>query len=80
MLEAARGRIAESGLKNVTFVETDAQTHPFEPGRFDLVASRFGVMFFADPKAAFANLLAPCGPAGGSASFVGRALPTIRTG
>jgi SAM-dependent methyltransferase len=64
MLTAARRRIAESGLGNVSFIETDAQTHAFEPGHFDLVASRFGVMFFADPRAAFANLLRATRPGG----------------
>jgi SAM-dependent methyltransferase len=38
------------------YVEADAGTHPFAPASVDLVASRFGVMFFDDPVAAFANL------------------------
>ena len=38
------------------FEEGDAQTHRFAPGSLDLVFSRFGVMFFADPIAAFGNL------------------------
>jgi SAM-dependent methyltransferase len=54
MLERARERAA--GLANVTFTAADAQTHGFEAGRHDLVFSRFGVMFFEDPVAAFANL------------------------
>ncbi|KOV86757.1 class I SAM-dependent methyltransferase [Nocardia sp. NRRL S-836] len=37
------------------FVLADAQTHTFEE-RFDLVVSRFGVMFFADSRAAFTNI------------------------
>ena len=50
-------RIGEAeGLSNVTYVEADAQVHPFPPGHFDLCISRFGVMFFADPVAAFTNL------------------------
>ena len=44
-----------SGLP-VTFVEADAATHGFPSGEFDLLFSRFGVMFFADPSRAFANL------------------------
>ena len=64
MLAGARKRLAESGLKNVSLMQADAQTHSFEPGRFDLVASRFGVMFFADPAAAFANLRAAARPGG----------------
>jgi protein-L-isoaspartate O-methyltransferase len=56
-LASARKRLVDAGLRNVTLTEADAQTHEFEPDRFDLIASRFGVMFFADPRAAFANLL-----------------------
>jgi SAM-dependent methyltransferase len=57
MLAGARKRIAESGLGNVTLLQADAQVHRFEAGHFDLITSRFGVMFFADPFAAFTNLL-----------------------
>ncbi len=64
MLAGAKKRLAAAGLRNVEVVEADAQTHKFEPGRFDLIASRFGVMFFADPAAAFANLLAAARPGG----------------
>lgn len=45
------------------FVEADAQIHPFEP-EFDLVVSRFGVMFFDDPVAAFRNLRKATKPGG----------------
>ena len=51
MVEAARARTDAA-----EFIVADAQTHPFEPGSFDHVISRFGVMFFEDPVAAFANL------------------------
>jgi SAM-dependent methyltransferase len=68
MLAGGRKRLAEAGLGNVTLVETDAQTHKFEPGRFDLITSRFGVMFFADPSAAFTNLL-PAARSGGRLCF-----------
>jgi hypothetical protein len=40
----------------VAFIVADAQTHNFEAGQFDAIVSRFGVMFFSDPVAAFANL------------------------
>ena len=40
----------------VTFLEADAQTHTFEPKSLDIVFSRFGVMFFEDPVAAFRNI------------------------
>jgi SAM-dependent methyltransferase len=53
MLELARARAAD--LPHVELVQADAAEHRFD-SRFDLVFSRFGVMFFADPVAAFANL------------------------
>ena len=56
MLEIARHRSAEAGLQNVTFELADAQHHNFPAAGFDLCISRFGVMFFADPAAAFANI------------------------
>jgi SAM-dependent methyltransferase len=56
MLDVARNRAAEKGLANVEFVEADAQVHRFVPASFDVVVSRFGVMFFDDPTAAFTNL------------------------
>ncbi|HEX7307777.1 class I SAM-dependent methyltransferase [Lentzea sp.] len=62
MLAAAR----EHG--EAEFVKADAQVHAFEE-RFDLVVSRFGVMFFDDPVAAFRNLLAATTP-GGELCFV----------
>src|SRR5947209_3498104 len=64
MLAGARERISQSGLRNITLLRADAQVHSFEPNRFDLIASRFGVMFFADPTAAFRNLLGAMRPAG----------------
>ena len=64
MLAAARERISQSGLSNITLLRADAQVHAFEPNRFDLIASRFGVMFFADPVAAFRNLLGAMRPGG----------------
>jgi SAM-dependent methyltransferase len=64
MLAGARKRIGESGLRNVTLLQADAQTHRFEPDAFDLITSRFGVMFFADPTAAFGNLLPALRPGG----------------
>jgi SAM-dependent methyltransferase len=55
MLEHARGRARARGLSNVTFTAADASTHAFDAS-FDLLMSRFGVMFFRDPTAAFTNL------------------------
>ena len=56
MLAVARRRAEAAGLAQASFAQVDAQTHRFEPA--DGVFSRFGVMFFADPVAAFANLRA----------------------
>jgi SAM-dependent methyltransferase len=56
LLELANQRARAEGLNNVSFVRADAQTHAFEPNRFDAVISRFGVMFFDDPVAAFTNI------------------------
>lgn len=52
----ARARERAAGLAHLRFEHADAQTHAFEPATHDAVFSRFGVMFFADPVAAFANL------------------------
>ena len=56
MLERARRRCADEGLSNVAFEQADAQVHPFDPEAFDVAISSFGVMFFADPVAAFTNI------------------------
>ena len=69
LIEAAKARALEAGLAQATFLEADAQTHAFEPGAFDAVISRFGVMFFDDPPAAFANLRRATRP-GGALTFV----------
>lgn len=56
MLDVARHRATEQQIANVEFIQGDAQIYPFEPGGFDVALSRFGVMFFADPAAAFGNI------------------------
>lgn len=56
LLTAAKARAAAEGIDNASFVQADAQTHTFEPDSFDALISRFGVMFFDDPEAAFTNL------------------------
>lgn len=45
------------------FIEADAADHPFRP-EFDLVFSRLGLMFFAEPVAAFANIRRALKPGG----------------
>lgn len=74
MLDVARRRVAEHGLANVTLILGDAQVYPLPPGSFDLVTSRFGVMFFADPAAAFANLCRALRPGGRLAMAVWAAI------
>lgn len=69
MLERARERQAQRGLPHLAFVAADAQTHTFAPRGVDLIFSRFGVMFFADPGRAFANLHGALRP-GGRLCFV----------
>lgn len=64
LLEIARRRAREAALGNVSFVEADAAVHGFPPAAADLLFSRFGVMFFADPARAFANLAAALRPGG----------------
>ncbi|HEX2466290.1 MAG TPA: class I SAM-dependent methyltransferase [Thermoanaerobaculia bacterium] len=56
MLEAARRRPTPAGAVAIDFREGDAQVAPIERAAYDVVFSRFGVMFFADPVAAFRNL------------------------
>lgn len=56
MIAAARA-CAERDESAPSFVCANAQGYPFEPGQFDAIVSRFGVMFFDDPIKAFANLL-----------------------
>ena len=65
MLGVARVKAAGA---NTSFVEADAATTAFKP-EFDLVFSRFGVMFFADPAKAFANIRTALVP-GGRMAFV----------
>ncbi|WIM10886.1 class I SAM-dependent methyltransferase [Enhydrobacter sp.] len=60
LVSAARAR----NVANATFEVGDAASHAFDTGAFDLVFSRFGVMFFADPVEAFRNLHRALKPAG----------------
>jgi SAM-dependent methyltransferase len=62
LLARARER-AEAGLSEALFINADAATFADEAG-FDLIVSRFGVMFFDDPSAAFANLHKLTAPGG----------------
>ncbi|MFY2826671.1 class I SAM-dependent methyltransferase [Ruegeria sp. MALMAid1280] len=55
-LDRATARALENGLDNIQFQYADAQTFAFEPDLMDAAISRFGVMFFSDSVAAFANI------------------------
>ena len=69
MLERARATAHAAGLSHVHFENADAQTFRFPPRSFHLVFSRFGIMFFAHPEDAFANLRSALRP-GGRVTFV----------
>jgi SAM-dependent methyltransferase len=69
LVALATARARAEGTGNAEFVAADAQTHTFEAGRFDAVVSRFGVMFFDDPMAAFSNIRRAARP-GGRLAFV----------
>lgn len=64
LLDRARTRVTEAGLTNITFQLADAQTHAFAPASVDIILSRFGVMFFEDPVAAFSNMAKALKPGG----------------
>jgi SAM-dependent methyltransferase len=66
MLAIAEGRLKGTGAE---LLKADAQTYAFAPQSFDAAFSRFGVMFFADPQAAFANIRKALKP-GGRLAFV----------
>ena len=69
MLAVARSRARPIPAAAIEFREADAQIEPFAPANFDAAFSRFGVMFFADPVAAFANVRRALKP-GGRLAFV----------
>ncbi len=62
LVAAAKTRAAREDCPRAVFLQADAQTHDFAPASFDAIVSRFGIMFFADPVAAFANLRAAARP------------------
>jgi ubiquinone/menaquinone biosynthesis C-methylase UbiE len=62
MLEQARASAPANAP--VDFVLADATIYPFDPASIDLAASRFGVMFFADPAKSFSNMHGALRPSG----------------
>ena len=63
LLDIARKAAAAKGLGNVRFEQADGQVWR-TPEPVDVLFSRFGVMFFEDPAAAFANLRRSLKPGG----------------
>lgn len=55
MLAVARARAEREGTP-AKFIRADAQVYAFEPASFDMIVSRFGLVFFDNPVEAFANL------------------------
>ena len=62
-LEYGRRDASAAGLSNVTFLEADVQTYPFEPVH-DFCFSRFGTQFFENPVAGLRNMRASLKPGG----------------
>ncbi|MDG4786130.1 class I SAM-dependent methyltransferase [Micromonospora sp. WMMD1102] len=69
MLDRARVAASTAGLHNVEFAQGDVQVYPFPGNGFDVAISQFGVMFFAEPVAAFRNVHYALRP-GGRLAFV----------
>lgn len=76
MLGVARARAAAQNA-DITFIEADASDYEFQPV-FDLAFSRFGIMFFADPVRAFANVRSALAPTGRLAFVCWRSLAENR--
>jgi SAM-dependent methyltransferase len=64
MVAEARRVTERDGLANARFAVGDAQVYPFDPAGFDVAISRNGMMFFDDPRAAFANIAGALRPGG----------------
>jgi SAM-dependent methyltransferase len=64
MIDVARTRAAQENAR-AEFMQADAQVYPFAPASFELVVSRFGVMFFDDAARAFSNLRRAASGGGG---------------
>lgn len=64
LVRLATRRAADASAANVRFISGDAQVDDMPGGPFDAVMSQFGVMFFADPVAAFRNIRRHVRPGG----------------
>ena len=72
-LEFGRNDARAAGVDNVTFVEADVQTYPFEPVH-DFCFSRFGTQFFENPVAGLRNMRAALKPGGVMTMIVWRTI------
>ena len=70
-LQYGRRDARTAGLANITFLEADVQTHPFEPA-YDFCFSRFGTQFFENPVAGLRNMRASLKPGGTMTMIVWR--------
>jgi SAM-dependent methyltransferase len=75
MIELARRRAVQEGLRNVAFEQADAQIHSFDSQAFDVALSRTGAMFFGDLVAAFTNIGGALRPGGRLALLTWQPLP-----
>ncbi|MEM9968785.1 MAG: class I SAM-dependent methyltransferase [Pseudomonadota bacterium] len=64
LLALAKDRAAAAPQLRIEFIHGDAEVYAFQRARYDAMISRFGVMFFADPVAAFANMRPALTPGG----------------
>jgi SAM-dependent methyltransferase len=64
ILDRARARAEQEGLRNLRFEQADAESAPLPPAHFDLAMSRFGIMFFNDPQAGFDTIARALRPGG----------------
>lgn len=78
MLVIAREGAGRAAIRNVGFVQGDAQVYPFHPAYFDVAVSRMGTMFFGDPATAFANICHALRPGGRLALSVWQAVAANR--
>jgi len=69
IIASAKKKVCKNNQSNIVFECVDAQTHSFDMNVFDVVFSRFGVMFFDDPIVAFENIRKSL-IAGGRMAFV----------
>ncbi len=72
-LEFARADAKAAGVRNVSFVEGDAQSHPFEPVH-DFCFSRFGTQFFENPVVGLRNMRTSLRPGGTMTMIVWRTI------